>query len=115
MKKLDEYFKLQKEIYDYFGYKEDWVVIPIEDSREYFWELKQELDGSGEVSFWENKLNVGKFTKTDGYSNSIYTQRFLSKWVYVGKDYTMIVVDTQTDGNKFLSIFDNKKQVKEIV
>lgn len=30
MKQLDEYFKLQKEIYDYFGYKEDWVVIPIE-------------------------------------------------------------------------------------
>lgn len=32
MKLLNEYFKLQKEIYDYFGYKEDWVVIPIDDA-----------------------------------------------------------------------------------
>ena len=34
VKLLDDYFKLQKEIYDHFGYTEDWVVIPIEDSTE---------------------------------------------------------------------------------
>ncbi len=33
--------------------------------------------------------------------------------VYRGQDYTMISVDTHVDGNKFLQIFDNKKEVKE--
>ncbi len=29
-----------------------------------------------------------------------------------GEEYTMIVADTQVDGNKFLQIFDNKKLIK---
>ena len=47
----------------------------------------------------------------DYYCNSIYTQRFLSKWVYRGGDLTMISVDTHTDGNKFL-ITRNKSRLK---
>ena len=111
MKKLDEYFKLQKEIYDYFGYVEDWVVIPIDDAREYFWKLDQSFEGSGEVKFACYKDEITKEDST--YSNSIYTQRFLKKWVYRGKDFTMVCVDTHTDGNKFLQIFDNKKEIKD--
>lgn len=111
MKLLEDYFKLQKEIYDYFGYKEDWVVIPIDDGTDYFWRLKQEKNGSGEVQFADNKENIDENDST--YSSRIYTQRFLKKWVYRGKDFTMICVDTQTDGNKFLQIFDNKKEIKD--
>jgi hypothetical protein len=44
------------------------------------------------------------------YENVVYTQRFLRKWVYESDDYTMIVVDTMTDGNKFLKVFDNEKR-----
>ena len=44
--------------------------------------------------------------------NDIYTQRFYDKWVWRGKDYTMIFCDTHTDGNKFFGIYDNKKEVK---
>jgi len=111
MKNLDEYFKLQNEIFEYFGYKEDWVVIPIDDGTEYFWYLEGEGNGAN-VLFAENKENVFDGTDEDGYSRSIYTQRFLSKWVYRGKDYTMICTDTHTDGNKFLQIFDNEKEIK---
>jgi hypothetical protein len=111
VKKLDEYFKLQKEIYEYFGYKEDWVVIPIDDARMYYWHITNE--SNGEVRFAEDKENVFEGTMEDGYSNEIYTQRFLPKWVYRGDEYTMICVDTHTDGNKFLQIFDNKKEIKE--
>lgn len=113
MEKLEQYFKLQKEIYDYFGYKEDWVVIPIEDAREYYWWLSGEGRG-GEVKFAKEKQYVFEGTEKDGYSNEIYTQRFLPKWVYRGKDYTMICVDTHTDGNKFLQIFDNKLEIKPV-
>lgn len=56
---------------------------------------------------------LDEYFKLQMYSNEIYTQRFLPKWVYRGKDYTMICVDTHTDGNKFLQIFDNSKEIRE--
>jgi hypothetical protein len=46
----------------------------------------------------------------DYYENEIYTQRHLPKWVYRGADYTMVVVDTHTDGNKFLQVFANANE-----
>ena len=98
--KLNRYFTLQQEIYDYFGYQDDWVVISIDDNAiNCEWGLHLESDGGGKVT-WKDKGG-------DIYSNLIYTQRFLPKWVYEGPEYTMVVVDTETDGNKFLQIFDN--------
>ncbi len=46
------------------------------------------------------------------FENEIYAQRFLPKYVYEGKDHTMICVDTHVDGNKFLQIFDNEFKTK---
>lgn len=115
MKKLEEYFKLQKEIYEYFGYEENWVVIPIEDATGYHWEIIGD-EKSGEVKFAESieQFNSsGDNYQGDYYQNEIYTQRFLKKWVYRGEKYTMICVDTNTDGNKFLQIFDNKLEVNK--
>jgi len=132
MKILDEYIKLQEEIFKYFGYEENWVTIPIDDARKYYWYLEQKEDGRGHVGFAEEKEVVIQAIGVTGgnpalslpyaalptlpddyYENTIYTQRFLNKWVYEGKDYTMICVDTNTDGNKFLQIFDNQKRVSE--
>lgn len=106
MKLLDDYFKLEKEIHDYFGYVEDWVKIPLNNDTEYYWAV----DGNNRVVFAENKESL---INLDGnhYQNEVYTQRFLPKWVYRGPEYTMICVDTRTDGNKFLSVFDNAKEV----
>ena len=110
MKLLDDYFKLQNKIYKHFEYVEDWKVIPLEDGTNHYWHLFENKDGSGHVIFAES---VGDL-KAPMYSNRIYTQRFLPKWVYRAEEYTMISVDTNTDGNKFLQIFDNKKEVKNI-
>jgi hypothetical protein len=107
MKLLDDYMNLQKQVFDYFGYAEDWVVIPIDSSREMYWCLDGE--GPGNVHFAKTEKELEEQTG-DYYVNAIYTQRFLPKWVYRGPDYTMICVDTQTDGNKFLSIFENAKE-----
>lgn len=106
MKLLDEYFKVQGEIYDYFGYKEDWVVIPIDNARTYFWWIDDV-----EVHFADTKKEL---FDEDGnyYVNEIYHQRFLSKWVYRTENFTMICVDTHADGNKFLQVFDNSKECK---
>ena len=111
MKKLNEYFALQKEIYDYFGYVEDWRVIPLDDATKYFWYLDGEGYGDS-VHFADTEEELAQQTG-NYYTNEIYTQRFLPKWVYRAKDYTMVCVDTHTDGNEFLQIFDNSKEREE--
>jgi len=104
---LDDYFALQQQIYDHFGYREDWRVIPLYDSREYFWRVQG--DGPGEVHYAKTEQELANATG-DYYVNEIYTQRFLRKWVYRASDYTMVCVDTHTDGNQFLQVFDNEKE-----
>jgi hypothetical protein len=103
---LDVFFNVRQAVYDYFGFVEDWVVYPIEDYRDYYWQI-----ADGEVLYSKKKDVVHR---TGGhYVNTIYTQRFYDKWVYRGEKYTMIFVDTHTDGNKFFGIYDNAKQIKE--
>jgi len=119
MKLLTEYFEKQKELFEYFGYVEDWVVIPLDDATEMFWSLDitgNEDDNTcrGEVSYAEKAEDIGDWDGGgDWYSAVIYTQRFLPKFIFRGKDYTMVSADTQCDGNKFLMIFDNSKEVKD--
>ena len=117
MKLLDDYFKLQQELFSYFGYEQNWVTIPFDDSTMYWWYLDQDERGHGEVTFAETESDLRSALDDinfdgDYYSNEIYTQRFLKKWVYEGRDYTMVVVDTHTDGNKYLQVFDNSKRLK---
>ena len=107
MKILDQHLTLEKEIFEYFGYVEDWRRLPIDDAREYFWRLNG--TGPGEVGFADSEEELEN-EEGNYYVNEIYTQRFLPKWVYRGKDYTMICVDTHSDGNQFLQIFDNSKE-----
>jgi hypothetical protein len=124
MKLLDDYFELQQEIYDYFGYREDWCVIPLDDCTDYYWRIEgNEKNGSVWYSSSEQNqkmlvsnnfdYDIDGIDSDDIFCNEIYTQRFLPKWVYRGKEYTMICVDTRTNGNKFLQIFDNKKELLE--
>lgn len=103
---LKNYFKLQQEIFDYFGYVEDWVTIPLHDLTDVFWNFDGET-----VKFVYDET---AWKKEDYYEYVLYRQRFLPKWVYETNDYTMICVDTQVDGNKYLAIFDNKMRTEDI-
>ena len=104
MKLLDDYFELQQKIYEYFGYVESFRVIPLDDARTYYWRLNGD-----EVLYAKTEHELYHQTGCF-YVNEIYKQRFLSKWVYRAADYSMICVDTNTDGNKFLQVFDNAKE-----
>lgn len=106
MELLDKYFEIQKQIYEYFGYVEDWVVIPIEDACGYIWRLYVNEYGYGSVWFADS-LEELESGKGNCYENEIYIPRHLPKCVYRGEAYTMICVDTHVDGNKFLKIFSN--------
>lgn len=108
MNLLNQYQDLRTQIFAYFGYVEDWRVLPLDDAREYFWTLDQDANGSGSVRFAKTEAEL---TDEDDlgecYENEIYTQRHLPKWVYRGAEYTLVVVDTHTDGNQLLQIFNN--------
>lgn len=117
---IDDYFKLLQEVHDHFGYVEDWCVFPLVDHREYYWVAddnevqfsprKDVAEALAKADYWDQ---IPEEMHNEVYSDEIYYNRFLPKAVYKAEDYTMILVDTNTDGNKFLSIFDNKKEIKE--
>lgn len=110
---FNTFFTAEEEIFKYFGYKEDWVKIPLHDDRDVEWHLEQDKNGSGKITYCEN-FEKEAWGGDKWYQSIIYTQRFLPKWVYRTKDYTMISYDTQTDGVKYLGIFDNKKEIKKL-
>jgi hypothetical protein len=102
---IDGYFKQLQEVYEYFGFKEDWVIYPLEDYRKYHWKIVNDE----EVYFGEKDDVINE--TGNHYVNEIYKQRFYNQWIYRGEKYTMIFVDTHTDGNKFFAIYDNLKEL----
>lgn len=102
MKLFDDYLKLQQEIYDYFGYKEGWRILPLNDLREFWWYIPD----ADTVVFADTEEIV---RNEDG---AHYCQEIYHQIIHRGKDFTAIAVDTNCDGNKFLQIFDNSKEVK---
>lgn len=114
---IDDYFTLLQEVYDFFGYREDWCTFPIVDHRDDHWDIikMEKIEGSqdayrGYVIIHDNLMRNEDVLKGLITAFPIYTQRFLNKWVYETERYTMILVDTRTDGNKYLAIFDNEKR-----
>jgi len=99
-KALDEFFKLEREIYEHFGYEQQWRAFPIDDCREYFWGIDEH---ETEVTYSSNE--------TFKDENVLYSANIQGD-IYRKDDFTMIAVDTQADGNVFCQIFDNKKERK---
>lgn len=106
---IDQYFELEKLIHSHVNYKEDWVKFPLNDVREYFWKISNNT-----VRYAEDPSLLPDDTtdSEDYYEDEIYKQRFLPQWIYRGEEITLILVDTKTDGNKFLNIYDNQKEIK---
>jgi len=109
MELLKQEQAIRQDIFRYFGYLEDWCVFPFDDATQYYWKVDAE---ERSVMFAKSQGNVIT-EEGECYANEIYRQRFLPKWVYRGPEYTMILVDTHCDGNKFLQIFDNAKEIRE--
>lgn len=104
------YFKLQEEVFNYFGYVQDWKVIPLDPQLGRHWMICGPEDKGSTAVVYSDKPFTRESIEagSDIYSGNIYTQRFLPKWVYRGKDYTMVAVDTHCDDNKVLMVFENK-------
>lgn len=112
IKLIDEYQKALDAIYEHVGFVEDWVVYPLDDCTESYW--KTDGDESLKYADTLEKLNSGN--EEDGgdyYQDEIYQQRFYSKWIYEGADFTMIFCDPHVDGMKWFRLFDNNKRIKD--
>ena len=99
--------KALQDLYDHVGFKEDWVIYPVDDRTEMYWKIVN----LNEVKYADT---MEKFN-SDGeyYLNTIYTQRFYNKWIYRGKQLTMIFCDAGIDGMIYFAFFDNSKEVKK--
>lgn len=105
---VNKYNESLHALYDHVGFKEDWVICPIDDCTEMYWDLFG--DPAQEVHFAKTEEDLRR-QGGDYYVDDIYTQRFYKKWVYEGKDFTMIFCDPHTDGMKWFRIFDNSKRI----
>lgn len=102
MKAFDDYIAAHDRLCEKFGYKHDWHVFPFEDRRTMTWATDGRVVAcadSGE-----------EFDAQDGhfYVHGIYTYAHLEKHMWVADGFTMLLVDTQVDGNIFLMIFTNE-------
>lgn len=105
MNLIENYNAALEELYNHVGFTEDWVVCPIDDKTEMFWDVDDQT-----VRYADSKE---EFEEESGnyYSDEIYKQRFYSKWVYEGTEFTMIFCYPGVDGMTYFRIFDNSKRM----
>lgn len=101
---IKQYNKALQDLYDHVGFKEDWVVCPIDDKTDMVWSC------DGENIKWAHTIEQFN-SDGDYYTADVYTQRFYDKWVYEGKDLTMIFGDPHTDGVQWFYVFANKNRI----
>lgn len=104
---LKKYNDALQAIYDHVGFEEDWVVCPIDDCTESYWQC------DGKTVEYADSLEEFHSGEGNYYVDDIYTQRFYDKHIYEGKDFTMIFCDPHVDGMKWFRIFDNTKRIKK--
>lgn len=102
MKELDAYLEAIQDVYAYFDYQEHWRVYPIDDCREMYWMMVR-----SDKVVWSDEPFTEE-TITEG--NRIYSGEIYHTPIYRKEKYTAMIVDTNTDGNIFLMIFDNTKE-----
>jgi hypothetical protein len=101
----NKFFVAQKALFDHVGFKPDWVEYAIDDHLDKVWsENGETVKYADSTEKFHNGL--------DYFEDEIYTQRFYSKWVYRGKDVTMIFCNPHTDGVNWFKVFDNAKEIK---
>jgi UDP-N-acetylmuramoylalanine-D-glutamate ligase len=107
-KLIKNYINARQAIYDHVGFVPDWVVLPLDDQTESYWEIIEERA----IVRWADSQEELLTQEGNCYDGSIYIQRFYDKYVYRGKEITMVFVDTHTDGMAYFMLFDNKKEIK---
>ena len=104
---VEKYQKALDAVYEHVGFKEDWVVCPLDEQLASYWYV------DNDIMRFANSIEQF-FSDGDYYEDDLYTQRFYSKWVYEGADFTMVFCDPHVDGMKWFRLFDNNKRIKTL-
>jgi hypothetical protein len=109
---VDAYFAAKDALHKAFGYTEDWHLYNVRDYREHWWCAEK----SYSVYFADkpeivDRILQGREPTEDYYSHVVRTDRFLGRSTWAdGHGHTMLLCDTETDGNVILAIFDDAKR-----
>lgn len=100
--KITQYFSLENEINEFFGFKGEWRQFPLNDSRDMHWKID-----SGELYYYEEELTDEVLD--DG---AYYAAKVRRNHVYRKDGLVLVVADTNCDFNIYAYIFDEKKESK---
>lgn len=107
---VDSLFDARKKIFEHVGYRERWRDFPFEDSRAMFWAVR-----GHKVKFTADREALVQWLTTDDDSGEKYENEISDhageSGIYRGIELTVIVSDTNTDGNVFLQIFRNMNEI----
>lgn len=106
MELMTNYNDAVRKLYKHVGFTENWIIFPIDDCTDKFWNI---IDDD-RVKYADSKEQFN--SDGDYYVDDIYKQRFYLKWVYEGKDLTMIFCNPHVDGVCWFRVFDNKMRMK---
>ena len=105
---LNGYFSLHREIQDYFGYKEDWEVLPLSDERDMYWML---VEGKSPfVVYSTEPLTVDAINDIGICIQFVYGCHRTRRTAYRRDDLVAVPLGPDIDGNRFLMIFDAAKE-----
>lgn len=102
MKLIKNFNETLNKLYNHVGFVPDWVICPIDDCTDKFWYVDN--DNCKYANTEEQFYSDG-----DYYLDDIYKQCFYSKYVYKGKELTMVMCNPHDDGVCYFRFFDNKK------
>jgi hypothetical protein len=110
---IDNYFAARQAIFEHVKYRERWRDMPFEDSREAFWAIT-----SHKVKFSPAREALEHWLTHDDYGEhgdklfeNEVSDHAGESGIYRGVELTLVVADTNTDGNVFLQIFRNMNEI----
>lgn len=101
---INNFNTLRQALYDHVGFVDDWVVYPIQDNTSLPWCIV-----AGESVKYADDMD-GFMTEGKYYEDDV-CKRYYPKAIYEGKDLTMVIINTHTDGMKYFAFFANKNRV----
>lgn len=101
---LDQYFKLQGLIYAECGYTEGCLEFALADETDKFWRV-----GDYEVLYAETAADLVDDESEMRWVEDAYLDA--GGWIFRGKKHTMVRIKSCMEGNQYLLVLDNEKEV----
>lgn len=102
--KVETFFnnhRLEREIFTYFEFEEQWKYLPLVDQRDEFWHFNHGTLFHAEEKF-PNEWDCP------------YQTPVIGDKIYRKEKYVLIPYDTQCDGNKFVGLFLAENELKDV-